>query len=454
MLVLFAKENRTKLNQLVSLMLPILGTQLANMGMGFFDASMSGQAGNVDLAGSAIGSNLWAPIHTGLGGILLAALPLIANALGAGEREKIIHALRQGLLLAFCFSLLLLLSGPFWLPWALAQMSLTPDVYYIAQCYCYGVAIGILPFFLIIPVRSLVDSLGYTELSMKLYLLGLPLNAFLNYIFIFGKLGLPRFGGIGAGIATGITYWLLFFLFFFVVRRMDVFQEYRPFSLEKPNLKAIKEYLRLGIPLGFSIFLEVSIFCIVAFFIAKFGTNVLAAHEAAMNLTCLIYMVPLSFSMALTIMVGRAYGAKDYTETKLISRLGIELNVACSLVYMSLEFLCLDYLTLIYSSDPEVRLLLKEFVFYALIWQFADTLATPAQGVLRGYKDVDATFWSNVGAYWGVCLPLGLLLDYHYGRGAFAYWEGLLLGVFLSMTFLVLRMFWFEAKYLKQPSTD
>lgn len=88
-------------------------------------------------------------------------------------------------------------------------MGLAPEVYHIALWYMAGLGIGVLPFFLITPLRSLVDTLGYTKLSMKICLLALPVNAFLNYVLIFGKLGLPRLGGIGAGVATGITFWLL-----------------------------------------------------------------------------------------------------------------------------------------------------------------------------------------------------------------------------------------------------
>lgn len=449
MLELFQKENKQKLHMLVSLMLPILGTQLANMGMGFFDASMSGQAGNVDLAGAAIGSNLWAPLHTGFGGILMAGTALTANALGAGDKPKILQILLHGMYLALAFGMLIILVGAFTLPLVLAQMGLESQVFEIAYYYLVGVAFGIIPMFLTVPLRNLIDTLGHTDLTMKLYLVGLPINAFLNYVLIFGKCGLPRLGGIGAGVATGLTYWLLFFLFAFVSTRVKEFKQYLALSSDKKltiNYQQIKEYLRIGIPMGFSIFLEVAIFCVVAFFMAKFGTDTIAAHQAAMNMSCLIYMIPMSFSMALTIVVGIEYGAKRLEAAFLYSKLGIQLSIATAFVYLAIEYFGRGPMSYIYSSDAHVRELLQQFILCAIVWQCGDAVAAPIQGILRGYKDVDATFWSNVLAYWGICLPVGLLLDYKFGAGPFAYWESLALGVICSAVIMVWRLNWLQKR--------
>lgn len=448
---LLAKNNREKLHKLVALMLPILGTQLATMGMGFFDASMSGQAGNIDLAGTAIGSNAWAPIHTGFSGVLLAAMPLIANTIGAGEREKIPNILCQGMLLAIAFGLIIILGGIFLLPFFFGNMGLATEVYNIALWYCAGVGIGVIPMLLTVPLRSLIDSLGHTDLTMKLYLIGLPINALLNYVLIFGKLGLPRLGGIGAGLATGITYWLMFGLFVISIRFVQEFRQYNPFSALIVDVKQIKEYLRIGIPLGFSIFLEVGVFCIVAFFMAKFGTDTIAAFQAAMNMAALVYMIPLSFSMALTIVVGISYGAKRYTEAKLYGRLGIELSIALAFFYLMAEFFGREAIAQIYSKDIEVQKLMQQFIVFAIVWQCGDTIAAPIQGMLRGFKDVDAVFWSSVLAYWIICLPVGVLLDYKFNCGAFAYWESLALGVICSAICMLARLKWFYKRLDNKP---
>lgn len=446
MLKIFQKDYQDKVKRLLSVMLPIIGTQIAIMGMNFFDASMSGQAGDADLAGTAIGGNIWMPVQTCFSGILMAAMPMIANLLGAGEKEKITVVVRHGLFLAIVFSVIVIISGILFLPPFLQQMALAPDVYNIALWYMAGLGFGVIPFFLITPLRSLVDTLGYTKMTMKIYLLALPVNAFLNYILIFGKFGLPRMGGIGAGVATGITYWLLLLLFAVIISKLSPFSNYKVFGFIFPVMRWIKDYVRIGIPMGIAIFMETSIFGVVALFIAKFGTEVIAAHQAALNFSSLIYMFPLSFSLALTIVVGVEYGAKNYCGARTYSKLGLELSLVIAGLYMLAQLCLREYIAMIYSSNPQVIEMVKHFILYAVMWQAGDAIAAPIQGILRGYKDVNATFWSGMLAYWGICLPLGLLLDYKFQHGAYAYWQSLDLGVISSAIILSLRLLWLQKR--------
>lgn len=449
---IFKEENRDKLRHLLSIMLPIIGTQIAIIGMNFFDASMSGQAGDADLAGAAIGGNVWMPVQTGISGILMGAMPLAANYLGAGSREKLRLVIRHGLAIAFCFALLVLAGGAVFLPPGLARLGLEPEVYSIAVLYCAGIGLGVLPFFMITPLRCFVDTMGYTRLTMKIYLMALPINACLNYILIFGRLGLPRMGGSGAGIATGLTFWLLFFMYAWVVTKLAPFREFNVLGIIKPQLSAVMSYLRIGVPMGVSIFLETSIFGVVAFFVAKFGTEVIAAHQAALNFSSLIYMIPLSFSLSLTIVTGVEYGAGRYSGARLYTKLGLELSMLLAAFYMTAEYFARGVIAQIYSSNSQVIELTKHFILYAIIWQAGDTIAAPIQGILRGYKDVDATFWTSMLAYWGICLPVGLLLDYRLNHGAFAYWQSLDFGVASSAVLLSLRLLWLQRKLDKEKS--
>ena len=440
------RNYRDKLRRLLSVMLPIICTQIAIMGMNFFDASMSGQAGDVDLAGAAIGGNIWMPIQTGISGILMAAMPLVANLLGAGEKEKITVVVRHGLVLALGFALLVLGCGIAFLPHFLQGMGLAPEVYHVALLYLAGLGLGVVPFFMITPLRSLVDTLGYTHLTMRIYLLALPINACLNYVLIFGKLGLPRLGGVGAGVTSGLTFWLLLAIFAWVVSRLEPFKSYHIFGFVRPVYSWLKEYLRIGVPMGISIFMETSIFGVVALFIAKFGTETIAAHQAALNFSSLIYMLPLSFSLALTIVVGVEYGAKNYQGARDYVTIGLQTSLGIAGFYMLAEYFLREQIAFIYTNNVEVVALVKVFLLYAIGWQAGDAIAAPIQGILRGYKDVNATFWASMLAYWGICLPLGLFLDYKVGNGAFAYWQSLDCGVISSATLLSIRLIWLQRK--------
>ena len=440
------RNYRDKLRRLLSVMLPIICTQIAIMGMNFFDASMSGQAGDVDLAGAAIGGNIWMPIQTGISGILMAAMPLVANLLGAGEKEKITVVVRHGLVLALGFALLVLGCGIAFLPHFLQGMGLAPEVYHVALLYLAGLGLGVVPFFMITPLRSLVDTLGYTHLTMRIYLLALPINACLNYVLIFGKLGLPRLGGVGAGVASGLTFWLLLAIFAWVVSRLEPFKSYHIFGFVRPVYSWLKEYLRIGVPMGISIFMETSIFGVVALFIAKFGTETIAAHQAALNFSSLVYVLPLSFSLALTIVVGVEYGAKNYQGARDYVTIGLQTSLGIAGFYMLAEYFLREQIAFIYTNNVEMVALVKVFLLYAIGWQAGDAIAAPLQGILRGYKDVNATFWASMLAYWGICLPLGLLLDYQVGNGAFAYWQSLDCGVISSATLLSIRLIWLQRK--------
>lgn len=446
MLQVFKIEQRDKVRRLLSVMLPIIGTQIATIGMNFFDASMSGQAGAVDLAGAAIGGNIWMPIQTGINGVLLAGMPLIAHLLGAGERDKINVVVRHGLVLGCIFAALVIIGGVIVLPLLLAHMQLEPEVYHVALWYMAGIGLGVFPFFLTTPLRCLVDTLGYTRLSMKIYMLALPINACLNYLLIFGKLGLPRLGGIGAGIATGLTFWLLFGMFVTVILKLNAFREFDITGWVKLSAARFKEYLHIGVPMGVSIFMEASIFGVVALFVAKFGTNVIAGHQAALNFTSLIYMIPLSFSLALTIVTGVEAGARRFADARRYTVIGLEMSLMCAAVYMVLEYFNRHAIAQIYTSDPQIIELTVHFMLYGILWQLFDAVAAPIQGILRGYKDVNATFFSAMVSYWGICLPFGMLFDYWLGHGPSSYWQSLDFGVAFSAVFLSCRLLWLQKR--------
>lgn len=442
---------KQRLSRLFSVMIPILITQTAIMAMNFFDSAMSGHAGAVDLAGTSIGGNIWMPVFVATNGVLLGAMPIVAHLLGADKRENIGNVIRHTMLLAGIFSVCIIIIGTLFLDTLLTHLNLEPQVHYIAKMYMAAIAVGILPFFMSTSLRALIDTLGYTSITMKIYLLALPVNAFLNYCFIFGKLGMPNLGGVGAGVATGITYWLEFFIFVWIVKTMPAFSEFKIFKEKfQLDLKQIKENLSIGIPIGLAMFMESSIFGVVALFIAKFGTVIIAAHQAALGFTSLLYMVPLSFSMALTILVGVEVGAKRFDEAQKYSRMGILINISIAIVLATLMYNNRPYIAMLYTTDPLIIEKVVGFLFYAIFFQLFDAAAAPIQGILRGYKDVKATFYSGFFAYWVVCLPLGCFLDFVMGHGPAAYWQSLDIGLFFSAVFLSLRMIWLQRKLAKE----
>ena len=181
-------------------------------------------------------------------------------------------------------------------------------------------------------------------------------------------------------------------------------------------------------------------------FIAKFGTIIIAAHQAALGFTSLLYMLPLSFSMALTILVGVEVGAKRMEEARKYSHLGVAVNMMLAIVLATLVFTNREFIARLYTTDQVIIKKVVEFLFYAIFFQLFDATAAPIQGILRGYKDVKATFYSGFFAYWVVCLPLGCYLDFVIGNGPASYWQSLDIGLFFSAVFLTIRMLWLQRK--------
>ena len=467
---LFGADGRDKFRHFFSIMLPILITQTAIMGMNFFDTVMSGHAGAEQLAGASIGSSLWMPVFTTINGILIASTPLTAHLLGARKRNETGRVIRHGLCLSLLFSCLCFMAGAFLLQPLLQQFQLEPQVAHVAFYYLAGIGIGIIPFFMGIVLRSFIDTLGGTRLTMQVYLTALPVNAALNYILIFGKLGLPALGGIGAGIGTGLTCWLIFGLFAFIIRRHPQYRDIqifpvRPGTGEKTigysaatkdpsgetksailrpepflNRALLEEYLRIGIPIGLSIFMETSIFGVVAFLLTRFGTVAIAASEASMNFAGLIYMIPLSVSMSMTILIGIEAGAHRWITAEQYENVGLAFNWSCALILPFLCYLLRYPIASLYVTEPEVLEVCVRFLVYGCFFIMCDAVAAPIQGILRGYKDVNAPFYSGLIAYWVICMPLGLFLDYKLGHGPYSYWQSLDIGLVASALILFFRL--------------
>lgn len=432
---------KDKVSQFLIILIPILITQLGLFGMNFFDTIMSGHAGNDDLAGVAIGSSIWLPVFTGINGILLALTPMISQHLGAKRIKEIPFTVIQGLYFAIALSVGVFIAGFFFLDSILAMMNLSDEVRHIAKHYLIGLSIGIPPLFMYSVSRSFIDSLGQTKVSMMITLLALPVNVFFNYILIFGKLGAPSLGGIGAGYATGITYWLIFLLSVVFIMKVRPFVEYSIFNtFYSVSMKAWKEMIFLGVPMGLTIFFETSIFAIVTLLMSQFDTNTIAAHQVAFNFSSMIYMLPLSISFALTITVGYEVGAKRFQDARQYSYLGISIAVFIALIAAVVLYFTRDTVASMYTGDADVAILVTQFLIYAIFFQLSDALLTPINGVLRGHKDVNIPFIIAFTAFWIIGLPAGYLFANYSAFGPFGYWLGLIIGLGAGAVALIFRL--------------
>ena len=183
--------------------------------------------------------------------------------------------------------------------------------------------IGIIPIFVYNALRAFIDALGKTRVTMVITLVALPINICLNYLLIYGKLGFPELGGVGSGYATAITYWIMAIIAIFVVIKIHPFSVYGIFRKFYPvSWNEWRSLLKIGLPIGLSIFFETSIFSAVTLLMSEYDTITIASHQIAMNFASLLYMIPLSISMALTIVIGFEVGAKRYKDAREYSFIG------------------------------------------------------------------------------------------------------------------------------------
>lgn len=435
------KSYQEKWALMLKIVFPILVTQVAMYLISFFDILMSSRYGSEDLAGVAVGSSLWVPIYTGLAGILLAITPIVAQLIGAKKKDDVRLIVQQGLYLSFALSLLVLFIIYLFLTPILHSMSLETRVNDIAKSYLQAMSIGLAPLFAYSVLRSYMDALGKTRVTMFVTLLSAPINIFFNYLLIFGNFGFPELGGAGAGYASAITYWLILIIAIIIVHKQKPFQQYEIFkNWQKVMFRKWKDITKIGIPIGLSIFAETSIFSAVTLMMSTYSTAVISAHQIALNFTSLLYMVPLSISIGATVLVGYEVGAERFRDARTYSWLSVTSAILFSFVSACVLFFFREQIAGIYTTDKAVIELTITFFIFAALFQLSDAIQAPVQGALRGYKDVNVTFIMAIISYWVIGLPVGYLLAKFTDFGPFGYWIGLIVGLTAGAITLSMRM--------------
>lgn len=434
-------DKLTKFRQLISILLPILITQVGVYSMSFFNIMMTGRYSTADVAGVSIGSSLWVPIYTGLSGIFISLTTIISQLVGSKKTRTVPFSVIQALYLALVIALLVLIVGTFALNPILHLMNLEPNVRQIAHDYLTALSIGIIPIFVYNALRAFIDALGKTRVTMTITMIGLPINLLLNYLLIYGKLGFPELGGVGSGFATAITYWMMVIIAILVVKYIQPFSIYNVFQTFYPiSRKEWGALLKIGVPIALSLFFETSIFAAVTLLMSKYDTVTIASHQIAMNFASLLYMIPLSISMALTIVVGFEVGAKRYKHAREYSLLGITLSLIMAFISAAILFFFREPVASIYTQDHPVILLTMHFLLYAIFFQISDAIQAPIQGILRGYRDVTIAFYLSLVSYWVLGLPIGYILANFLNIGPDGYWIGLISGLAIGAVGLALRL--------------
>nr|WP_233609066.1 MATE family efflux transporter [Pseudomonas saxonica] len=434
----------TEVRALLALALPIIVSQVATTAMGFVDAVMAGRVGPRDLAAVALGNSIWVPVFLLMSGILLATTPKVAQRFGADTHSDIGPIVRQALWLAvmtgLCAAFVLIGAEPL-----LHVMNVAPDLIEPCMGYLHGIASGMPAVGLYCVLRNFSDGLGKTRPSMVLGLCGLALNIPLNYIFIYGHFGVPAMGGVGCGWATAIVMWFMALGMVVWTFRGAIYQSSKVYShFEWPQWAVIKRLLNVGLPIGIAVFAESSIFAVIALLIGSLGATVVAGHQIALNFSSLVFMIPYSLGMAITVRVGQALGRGQPREARFVAGAGMGTALVWACISASLIVLLRGQIATVYTADPKVIEVASMLLMFAALYQFSDVIQVTAAGALRGYQDTRVTMILTLFAYWGIGLPVGYALGLTdwlgQANGPSGLWQGLIVGLTCAALMLGLRL--------------
>ncbi|MDL2286786.1 MATE family efflux transporter, partial [Desulfococcaceae bacterium OttesenSCG-928-F15] len=374
--------------RLLQLSFPVWVGQLAFTLAGFADTVMAGRVGSHDLAGVGLAAGSWFPLFYGVNGLLLAVSPICSQLMGAGKKHEIPDVIHHGLLIALIAGILTILVLQC-IPSVLLFMGSPENVVAIAALYLKGLAPGIPAMAGYLVFRCFTEAMGDTRPQMLISLLGLPLNVFLNYVFIYGKMGMPAMGGAGCGLATGITFSCLFVIMFMYLSRARAYRSLGWIRRPDFRLERIFEIVRIGLPISLTLFMEISIFGFIVLFIGGLGAVVVSGHQVALNFSGLVYSIPLSLATGTTVRVGQAVGRKSKRKAMQVIRSGMGLSVGIASITLMLTLVFREKIVIFYTSDPEVRALAASLLIFGALYQLSDAVMTASLGALRGFKDTD-----------------------------------------------------------------
>ena len=437
---------RVEARAMLALAWPMVLTNLGQTAMTTTDVMMMGRLGPQSLAAGTLGANLYfAPMIFGLG-LILAVSPMIAFELGRKRHSvrDVRRTVRQGLWVSLFVAL------PIWLLlWQaeaiLLAMGQQPGLAADAGIYVGAMQWAVLPFYGFIVLRSFISALERPGWALVIVFAAVGVNAFLNWCLMFGNLGFPRWGLFGAGVTTTLASLFMFAGMAAVVMLERQFRRYRLFGrFWRADWPRFRELFRLGLPIAGILTFEVTIFNAAALLMGLIDAVSLAAHAIAIQVASISFMVPMGIGQAATVRVGRAFGADNRDAVTLSGWTAFVMGVGfmALMALIMLLFPRLLILAFVDLNDPvnqPVVDLAITFLALAALFQIADGAQAVGGGMLRGLQDTAVPMVMAAIGYWGIGLPLGVLLAFRYGLDGVGIWIGLSTGLSVVALMLITR---------------
>lgn len=433
------KTTKEHIKRTFILAYPVIIGQLGFIMMGVVDSVMVGEIGAVPLAGASLGNSIFFLIFIIGLGVAMSVTPLVAILVGAQRFSECGIYFRQSLIVNVALGLILMTIIIF-ISDLFEVLNQPPEVAIQASSYTKIIALSILPSMIYHSYKQFIEGFSIMKPAMIITITANLINAFTNWVFIYGNLGMPELGLDGAGWATFASRLFMALTIAVYVMNKNDFKKYDVnFHFRNINIPVIKKILSVGLPSGFQYFFEVGAFTFAVMMIGWLGTNQLAAHQIAINLASISFMAVLGISAAGSIRVGNAVGRKDIIEVRKAGftaiMLGASIMFTAGIIFISLR----NFLPSLYIDNQDVISIASSLLIIAALFQVSDGTQAVGIGILRGLTDVKIPTLITFIAYWVFALPLGYLLGFTFDYGVQGVWVGLLTGLTASAVMLTFR---------------
>lgn len=423
----------------LTLAYPVMIGQVGYIAMQVVDNIMIGGLGAVQLAAASIANSIFILIMIIGLGISYAVTPLVAIAIGGEKTSECDELFRHSYIVNIITSVILVIIA-FLCSNIIKYLNQPAEVVSLSVSYCRVMGLSILPLMLFQSYKQFIEGLSSTRPAMIITVAANLINAFFNWVLVYGKFGFPRLELNGSGYATFSSRLFMALAILWYVRRAKAFAQYK-FSVKIKNINyhVIRKLLNLGLPTAFQYLFEVGSFSFAVIMIGWMGTKQLAAHQIAINLATISYMATLGISSAGAIRVGNGVGQRNIKEIRRAGFTAISLGASvmflCGIIFVFLR----KVLPSLYINDSEVISIASTLLIIAAIFQVFDGTQAVGIGVLRGLMDVKGPTIITFIAYWIIALPVGYLFGFVFHLQVIGIWIGFLCGLLSSAVMLTLR---------------
>lgn len=441
---------KKNLRETIQLAIPLSLGQLGHVLMGIVDTIMVGRLGAESLAAAALVNSIFSVLIVFGLGISSAVTPLVAVEKGAGNTREYKSYLKNSLFLNMLTAVII---GVLILPGSYVLGYLNQPVDVVAKAVPYFIIIG----FSIFPVmffqtnKQFLEGISDVKVAMYVNLLANLANIIGNWALIYGHLGLPALGLVGAGISTFITRCLMSLSLYLYVKYSKKYKVIL-YDGEKTKLSKtrIKKLLSIGLPSALQMIVEVTAFSSISIMIGWLGTIQLAAHQIAINLASTTFMIMLGISAAGTIRVGNAVGEKDNNKIRYAGFTSISLSIIVMFIFGIAFVVFKDIIPLIYIEDNNVIKVVSNLLIIAALFQIFDGMQASSIGALRGLSDVKFPAYIIFAAYWVIGVPLGAFLTFYLKWDVYGIWSSFVFSLIFVGILMAYRFHKLSKKFIKE----